>query len=101
MIGIFPIFSTTRMMARQKRTTAKRAEMNKASISIFAAAVAVGGAAMWASYAMAQTSSGPFTEAQAQAGQPIYVSRCASCHDAGGETARLMGPAFTQGWKSR
>src|SRR3954466_6863688 len=82
------------------------AEMSKGPISIqffaaLAAAVALGGAGIWMSHAMAQTGSGPFTEAQARGGQPIYVSRCASCHDAGGETPRLMGPAFTQGWKSR
>ncbi|HSS14916.1 MAG TPA: PQQ-binding-like beta-propeller repeat protein, partial [Rhizomicrobium sp.] len=69
--------------------------------SALAAAAALGGTGIWMSHAMAQTGGGPFTEAQAQAGQPIYASRCASCHDAGGETARLMGPAFTQGWKSR
>ena len=70
----------------------------------FGAAVAIGAAGaagIWASYAMAQTGSGPFTDAQAQAGQPIYASRCASCHEAGGETARLIGPSFTDGWKSR
>ncbi len=78
--------------------------MIKNRMRAFGAAVAIGTAAaagIWASCAMAQTGSGPFTEAQAQAGQPIYVSRCASCHEAGGETARLMGPSFTQGWKSR
>jgi len=74
--------------------------MSKTSISIFAAA-ALGAAGIWATYALAQTGGGPFTEAQAQAGEPIYKSRCAACHDAGGETARLMGPAFTEGWKSR
>ncbi len=69
-----------------------------ATIGLSAAAAA----AIWTSYAIAQTGKpGPFTDAQAQAGQPVYVSRCAGCHDAGGETARLMGPAFTQGWKSR
>jgi alcohol dehydrogenase (cytochrome c) len=78
--------------------------MIKNRMRAFGAAVAIGAAAaagIWASHAMAQTGSGPFTEAQAQAGQPIYVSRCASCHEAGGETARLMGPSFTDGWKSR
>ena len=58
-------------------------------------------AAIWASHAIAQTGAGPFTEAQAQAGQPLYASRCAVCHDAGGETIRLVGPAFTQAWNSR
>src|ERR1700761_2227214 len=75
--------------------------MSKGSISIFAAAAALGAAGIWASYARAQPGSAPFTEAQARAGQPIYASRCASCHEAGGETARLVGPSFTDGWKSR
>ena len=44
---------------------------------------------------------GPFTDAQAQAGQALYMSRCASCHDAGGETARLFGASFTDVWKTR
>ncbi len=48
---------------------------------------------VWTSYAHAQTriAPGPFTEAQTQAGQAVYNSRCASCHDAGGETIRLLG----------
>ncbi len=74
--------------------------MTKNNMRAFGAAAAIGAAvaaAIWASHAMAQTSAGPFTEAQAQAGQPLYVSRGAGCHDAGGETARLMGPAFTEG----
>ncbi len=76
--------------------------MIKNTMRAFGAAAGLGAAAaIWASHAMAQTSAGPFTEAQAQAGQPLYVSRCAGCHDAGGETARLMGPAFTQDWTSR
>jgi alcohol dehydrogenase (cytochrome c) len=53
------------------------------------------------SHAIAQPSTGPFTEAQAQAGQSVYASRCAVCHASGGETIRLIGPAFTQAWRSR
>jgi len=53
--------------------------------------------------AAAQTGAapGPFTDTQAQAGQAVYNSRCASCHDAGGETIRLLGPGFTGAWKTR
>ena len=78
--------------------------MIKNGIRAFGAAVAIGAAAaasIWASHAIAQTSAGPFTEAQAQAGQPIYASRCSACHATGGETIRLIGPAFTQGWRPR
>jgi alcohol dehydrogenase (cytochrome c) len=64
---------------------------------------AAGAAGLWASGAVAQTgaAAGPFTDAQAQAGQAVYNSRCASCHDAGGETIRLLGPGFTAAWKTR
>ena len=77
---------------------------SKASMRAFGAAVAIGAAAaaaIWVSHAIAQTSTGPFTEGQAQAGQPLYASRCASCHDSGGETVRLVGPGFTQVWTKR
>ena len=78
----------------------------KASMRAFAAVAllgAAGAAIIWASHAVAQTgiAAGPFTDAQAQAGQAIYNGRCASCHDAGGETARLFGASFSDGWKSR
>ena len=78
--------------------------MIKNTMRAFGAVATLGAAAaaaIWASHAIAQTGAGPFTEAQAQAGQPIYVNRCAVCHDAGGETIRLVGPAFTQAWNSR
>ena len=77
---------------------------SKASMRAFGAAVAIGAAAaaaIWVSHAIAQTSTGPFTEGQAQAGQPLYAGRCASCHDSGGETVRLVGPGFTQVWTKR
>jgi len=78
----------------------------KISMGAFAAAVALcaaGAAGLWASHALAQTSvvAGPFTEAQAQAGQAIYAGRCASCHEAGGETIRLIGAGFTDVWRAR
>ena len=74
----------------------------KASMRAFIAfgvAVTLGAAGV----AAAQTgvAPGPFTDTQAQAGQAIYNSRCASCHDAGGETIRLWGPGFTAAWKTR
>jgi alcohol dehydrogenase (cytochrome c) len=81
-------------------------DREKTSLRAFAAVLllgAAGAAITWASQAIAQTgaAAGPFTDAQAQAGQAIYNGRCASCHDAGGETARLFGASFTDGWKSR
>ena len=76
----------------------------KAAMGVFAAAIAlgaVGAAGLWASHAIAQTKPGPFTDAQAQAGQAIFNSRCASCHEAGGETIRLIGAGFTDIWRTR
>jgi alcohol dehydrogenase (cytochrome c) len=58
--------------------------------------------AIWMSHAFAQTRApGPFTDAQAQAGQGVYNSRCAVCHDGGGESPRLVGATFMDGWKAR
>ena len=71
----------------------------RAFVAVTLGAVAV---SAWTSHAIAQTRmAGPFTEAQAQAGQAVYDSRCASCHDAGGETIRLLGASFTDVWKTR
>ena len=77
----------------------------EAFLRAFAAAItlgAAGTAGLWAAGAMAQTkTAGPFTDTQAQAGQAIYNGRCASCHDSGGEAARLFGASFTDVWKTR
>ena len=73
----------------------------KRALGAAAAIGAAAAAAILASHAIAQTKAGPFTEAQATAGQPVYVGKCSACHDAGGETAKLIGPSFTQGWKAR
>ena len=76
---------------------------------IAAAAGALSAIAMgaWMSGAMAQNasngssaSSGPFTDAQAQAGQAAYVQNCARCHDSG-EAPPLNGPGFLNAWASR
>jgi alcohol dehydrogenase (cytochrome c) len=75
----------------------EKALIRVAAVTLGAAAVSV-----WASHAIAQSrTAGPFTDAQAQAGQVLYNSRCASCHDAGGETIRLLGTSFTDVWKTR
>jgi alcohol dehydrogenase (cytochrome c) len=78
----------------------------KTSMRAIAAAVtlaAVGAAALWTWAAVAQTGAapGPFTDAQAQAGKSVYDGKCAICHDAGGETIKLVGPAFTGRWNTR
>ena len=54
------------------------------------------------SHALAQPSSnpGPFTEAQAQAGQAVYAQNCARCHDSG-EAPPLTGAGFLNVWGSR
>jgi alcohol dehydrogenase (cytochrome c) len=58
-------------------------------------------AAIWMPHASAQTATpGPFTDAQAQAGQAAYAQNCARCHDAG-EAPQLSGGAFLNAWGSR
>ena len=78
----------------------KKAAIGAIAVATFAAAGTVG---IWASHAVAQTGTapGPFTEAQAQAGQAVYTGRCAACHEAGGETVRLIGAGFTDIWRTR
>lgn len=63
------------------------------------AAIAAGA---WMSHALAQPPSnpGPFTEAQAQAGQAAYAQNCARCHDSG-EAPPLTGAGFLNVWGSR
>ena len=69
----------------------------------FGVAITLGVAGAWMSRAAAQTGAapGPFTDAQAQAGQPIYRSRCAACHEGGGETGPLSGANFVNTWTTR
>src|SRR3569833_1113115 len=43
---------------------------------------------------------GPFTDAQAQAGQAAYAQNCAKCHDSG-EAPPLNGAGFLNVWASR
>src|ERR1700733_5366715 len=64
------------------------------------ASVAVAG--VWMTHAVAQSapSAGPFTDAQAQAGQAAYAQNCAKCHEAG-EAPPLSGPVFLNVWASR
>ena len=54
------------------------------ALAALSAALTLGAAGIWASDGAAQTrtAAGPFTDAQAQAGQAVYNGRCASCHDA-------------------
>ncbi len=72
-----------------------------AALAAILAAGAMGAAGLWVSHSLAQTKAGPFTDAQAEAGKAVYASRCAACHDAGGETIKLIGAGFTDAWKSR
>ncbi len=64
---------------------------------------AAGAAGLWAWDAVAQTGPvpGPFTDVQAEAGKAVYDGKCAVCHEAVGETVRLVSAGFTQAWRSR
>jgi alcohol dehydrogenase (cytochrome c) len=72
----------------------------------FGAAIAISAAVvtdMGSSRAIAQGTAapGPFTEAQAQAGQALFNGRCATCHGAAGEAAQLSGASFANLWTAR
>jgi alcohol dehydrogenase (cytochrome c) len=75
------------------------------SFAAFGVAItlAAGAAGIWSSHALAQGTivAGPFTNAQARAGQALYSGQCAACHDSGGETGRLSGATFIDVWKTR
>ena len=65
------------------------------------------GAVLSAAYALAQTelATGPFTPNQIEAGRKVYVTRCASCHQANlagqGDAWPLAGSQFMAGWGNR
>jgi alcohol dehydrogenase (cytochrome c) len=67
-----------------------------------AAILAATAASFWASCALAQSPAkpGPFTDAQAQAGQAAYAQSCARCHDSG-EAPPLSGAGFLNAWGNR
>jgi alcohol dehydrogenase (cytochrome c) len=78
---------------------------NKEGLAWRAAAVTASAAiatSVWISQAFAQTppNPGPFTEAQAQAGQATYAQNCAKCHESG-EAPPLSGAGFLNVWGSR
>ena len=64
-------------------------------------------AALGAGYAVAQTevATGPFTAAESEAGQKIYMAHCAACHQANlagqGDALPLAGRQFMAGWSTR
>ena len=59
-----------------------------------------GGNGGWQALAQTATTPGPFTDAQAQAGQAAYAQNCARCHDSG-EAPPLTGAGFLNVWGSR
>lgn len=85
------------MKGREKKVARISAALGMAVT--FGAAMAAG---VWVSHAVAQTSTspGPFTDAQAQAGQAAYARNCASCHDSG-EAPPLAGEGFLGVWGNR
>jgi alcohol dehydrogenase (cytochrome c) len=69
-------------------------------IALTAAIVALGGA-----YALAQTGTGPFTQAQVNAGRDDFRANCAGCHANGltgiGDAPALTGATFASSWSAR
>jgi alcohol dehydrogenase (cytochrome c) len=76
----------------------KKSVARVAAATAAATAIAAG---VWISRACAQTANpGPFTEAQAEAGQTAYAQNCAKCHESG-EAPPLNGAGFVSVWGSR
>jgi len=69
---------------------------------IVTAAVTAG---FWAVNGAAQTSEGPFTQAQAQAGRTAYAANCGGCHQqnlsGSGDQVPLAGTTFMASWGRR
>ena len=83
---------------REKRFM--RASLAFGVVLAFDAVIVVG---TWATRAMAQTLAvtGPFTDAQAIAGETLFNARCATCHGEAGEAAMMTGDSFTNIWAKR
>src|ERR1700755_2498991 len=64
------------MMNDRKKTLSRTGMATSAAIAI----AAIGG---WQALAQTAAKPGPFTDAQAQAGQAAYAQNCAKCHDSG------------------
>ena len=70
-------------------------------------ALGIGLATLCAAAAVAQTelATGPFAQAESEAGQKAYMTRCAACHQANlsgqGEALPLAGRQFMAGWSTR
>src|SRR5262245_12566453 len=71
--------------------------------ALLLAAASIAAIAFWIAGANAQqTAPGPFTDAQAGAGQAAYAQNCASCHanslGGSGEAPALTGTGFIGSW---
>ena len=79
--------------------------MSKRRPILIVAGVAALACGLTLSARQAPPATAPFTAAQAQAGQAVYLSRCAGCHlaDLGGrnEAPALAGPNFMSAWRTR
>src|SRR5262249_35897883 len=64
------------------------------------AAIAIAAIGGWHALAPTTAQPGPFTAAQAQAGQAAYAQNCARCHDRG-EAPPLTGAGFLNVWGGR
>src|SRR3569833_2408889 len=83
-----------------KDRTKRLARRTVAAGMTASAAIAIAAIGSW--HALAQTAAkpGPFTDAQAQAGQAAYAQNCARCHNSG-EAPPLNGAGFWNVWATR
>lgn len=77
-----------------------RKNLLRASVA-FGATLTLGAAIAAGTVAMAQTATGPFTDAQAAAGETLFKNRCETCHGERGEAAMMTGQSFTNIWLNR
>ena len=77
-----------------------RKNLLRASVA-FGATLTLGAAIAAGTVAMAQTATGPFTDAQAAAGGTLFKNRCETCHGERGEAAMMTGQSFTNIWLNR
>lgn len=77
----------------------------KRTVSALALFAVVGATGFWGAGVTAQTTTGPFTAAQANAGRAAYVTNCMACHQANmageGDALPLVGKTFMAVWGNR
>src|SRR3569833_841116 len=83
-----------------KDRTKRLARRTVAAGMTASAAIAIAAIGSWNALAQPAAKPGPFTDAQAQAGQAAYAQNYAKCHDSG-DAPPLNGAGILNVWASR